>query len=357
MSLGPIMFDLEGPELTAEERALLAHPLVGGVILFSRNYRTPGQLSALVESIHKLREPRLLVAVDHEGGSVQRFRDAFTLLPAAMRLGEIHDRDIVRACALAEQCGWVMAVELRAYDVDFSFAPVLDLGKGPSRVIRSRAFHRDPTVVARLGKSFLRGAKKAGMASVGKHFPGHGAVEADSHVDVPIDTRTLETLFSRDLVPFDRMIRAGLPAVMPAHVIYPKVDEKPAGFSSVWLRSVLRGQLGFTGAIFSDDITMAGAAWAGDPIERAKSALAAGCDMVVVCNNRPGVVDILEGLGREGSDQYPDPVSALRLARLHGHGQCHWDDLLSWDSYQKASAAVLALESEPELHLHDDRPA
>lgn len=352
MSLGPIMFDLEGPELTAEERELLSHPLAGGIILFSRNYQTPEQLSALVTSIHKLTDPRLLVAVDHEGGSVQRFRDAFTTLPAAIRFGEIHDRDAIEACALAEQCGWVMAVELRAHDVDFSFAPVLDLGKGRSRVIGSRAFHRNPEVVARLGKSFLRGMKKAGMASVGKHFPGHGTVEADSHVDIPIDPRPLETIFLKDLVPFEQMIQAGLPAVMPAHVIYPEVDGKPAGFSSVWLQSVLRGQLGFQGAIFSDDISMAGATWGGDNIGRAGSALEAGCDMVLVCNNRRGVEDIMDGLG-----EYSNPVSAIRLARMHGHGQCHWDDLLSWDSYREAAATILALESEPELDLHDDGPA
>ncbi|VFN01218.1 MAG: beta-N-acetylhexosaminidase [Candidatus Kentron sp. G] len=351
MSLGPIMLDLEGPQLLPEERELLSHPLTGGVILFSRNYRTPEQLSALVADIHGVREPQLLVAVDHEGGSVQRFREGFTVLPAARRFGEIHGRDPDRARVLAEACGWLMAAELRAHDVDFSFAPVLDLGKGRSRVIGDRAFHRDPKTVARLAGAVARGMKRAGMASVGKHFPGHGTVEADSHVDIPIDPRTLETILSRDLIPFARMIRSGLPAMMPAHVIYPKVDERPAGFSPVWLRSILRGQLGFQGAIFSDDITMAGAAWAGDSIERARSALNAGCDMMLVCNNRQGVQEILAGLV-----EYHDPVSALRLARLHGRGRYHRAELSAWAEHRQAAALLCALESEPELDLHDDRP-
>nr|VFJ92514.1 MAG: beta-N-acetylhexosaminidase [Candidatus Kentron sp. LFY] len=352
MSLGPIMFDLQGPELLTEEKDLLCHPLASGVILFSRNYQTPDQLTNLVAEIHGLKEPRLLVAVDHEGGSVQRFRDSFTTLPAAARFGEIHDHDPITACNLAEQCGWLMAVELRVHDVDFSFAPVLDLGKGRSKVIGNRAFHRDPEIVAKLAKSFLRGARQAGMAAVGKHFPGHGTVEADSHVDVPIDERTLETIYLKDLVPFEQMIHAGLPAVMPAHVIYPKVDDKPAGFSSVWLRSVLRKQLGFEGAIFSDDITMAGAAKVGGSLHRARAALDAGCDMVLVCNDRQGVQDILDGLKK-----YHNPVSAIRLARMHGHGQYHWDDLLSWENYRQAASAISALEPEPELDLHDDGPA
>nr|VFJ65699.1 MAG: beta-N-acetylhexosaminidase [Candidatus Kentron sp. FW] len=352
MSLGPIMLDLQGPELLPEERDLLGHPLAGGVILFSRNYQTPGQLTRLVADIHQRKEPRLLVAVDHEGGSVQRFRDSFTTLPAAARFGETYDHDPIAACGLAEQCGWVMAVELRAHDVDFSFAPVLDLGKGPGRVIGNRAFHRDPEIIAKLAKSFQRGVRRAGMAAVGKHFPGHGTVEADSHVDVPMDGRTLETIYQKDLVPFERMIHAGLPAIMPAHVIYPQVDDKPAGFSSVWLRTILRNQLGFNGAIFSDDITMAGAAVMGTSTERAHAALEAGCDMVIVCNDRKGVQDILDGLGK-----HPDPVAATRLARMHGHGQCHWDDLLSWENYRQATASLCALEPEPELDLHDDGPA
>jgi len=349
MSLGPIMFDLQGPELLSEERDLLRHPATGGVILFSRNYETPDQLTNLVANIHECKEPRLLVAVDHEGGSVQRFRDSFTALPAAARFGETYDHDPIRACGLAEQCGWVMAVELRAHDVDFSFAPVLDLGKGRSKVIGNRAFHHDPEVIVKLAKSFLRGVRRAGMAAVGKHFPGHGTVEADSHTDVPIDNRTLESIYLKDLVPFEQMIHTGLPAVMPAHVIYPKVDDKPAGFSSVWLRSVLRGQLGFEGTIFSDDITMAGAAGAGGSIDRTRAALEAGCDMVLVCNDRKGVQNILNELG-----EYHDPVAATRLARMHGHGQCHWDDLLSWKNYRQATASVSALEPEPELDLHDD---
>ena len=346
------MLDLQGPVLLAEEKDLLRHPLAGGVILFSRNYQTPDQLTKLVTDIHEIKGPRLLVAVDHEGGSVQRFRDSFTILPAAARFGETYDHDPVKACALAEQCGWIMAVELRAHDVDFSFAPVLDLGKGTSKVIGSRAFHRDPEIVAKLAKSFQRGMRRAGMASVGKHFPGHGTVEADSHVEIPMDERTLETIYLKDLVPFEQMIHVGLSAIMPAHVIYSKVDDRPAGFSSVWLRSVLRGQLGFEGVIFSDDITMAGAAGQGGSLERAHAALEAGCDMVLVCNDRGGVEDILDGLG-----EYHNSVGAVRLARMHGHGQCHWDDLLSWENYRRATSSVAALEPEPELDLRDDGPA
>nr|VFK59267.1 MAG: beta-N-acetylhexosaminidase [Candidatus Kentron sp. TC] len=339
MLLGPIMFDLQGPELVAEEKDLLRHPAAGGVILFSRNYQAPDQLTNLIAAIRKLKKPRLLVAVDHEGGCVQRFRDSFTTLPAAARLGEIHDHDPIMARSLAEQCGWIMAVELRAHDVDFSFAPVLDLGKGRSKVIGSRAFHHDPNIVGKLAISFLRGARRGGMATVGKHFPGHGAVEADSHVDAPIDERTLESIYSKDLMPFRQMIQAGLPAVMPSHVTYPKVDNRPAGFSSVWLRSVLREQLGFEGAIFSDDITMAGAAGVGGAIDRAHAALEAGCDMVLVCNDRKNVQNILDGLGK-----HHDSVAASRLARMRGHGQCDWDNLFSSENYRQAASSVSALE-------------
>nr|VFK33238.1 MAG: beta-N-acetylhexosaminidase [Candidatus Kentron sp. MB]VFK76108.1 MAG: beta-N-acetylhexosaminidase [Candidatus Kentron sp. MB] len=352
MSLGPIMFDLQGPELLAEERDLLQHPLAGGIILFDRNYRTPEQLTRLVADIRACQESPLLVSVDHEGGNVQRFRDPFTNLPVAARFGEIHDRDPVMACGLAERYGWIMAVELRAHNVDFSFAPVLDLGKGQSKVIGRRAFHGDPEVVAKLAKSFLRGVRRAGMAAVGKHFPGHGTVEADSHVDTPVDERTLDNIWSEDLIPFRQIIHAGLPAIMPAHVIYPEIDDKPAGFSSVWLRSVLRERLGFQGAIFSDDITMAGANIASKASDRAQAALDAGCDMVLVCNDRQGVQDILNELGEH--HDVDQAGRATRLAQMHGHGQCHWDDLLSWENYRQAVSALSALEPD---RTHDRESA
>lgn len=314
MALGPVMLDLAGPALTPPEREQLGHPLVGGVILFSRNYKSPQQLERLVAEIHGLRHPPLLVAVDHEGGRVQRFREGFTRLPPARRLGELYDRHPKQALALSESCGYVMAAELRAVGVDFSFAPVLDLDRGLSQVIGDRAFHRDPEIVAKLARAYMRGMARAGMAAVGKHFPGHGGCAADSHTELPVDNRELADIQLEDLVPFERLIQAGLAAVMPAHVLYPRVDEVPAGFSRVWLQHILRVSLGFQGVIFSDDLSMAGAEVAGDIVARARAALSAGCDMVLVCNDAAAAARLLDGLG-----SYSDPVSMLRLVRLHGH--------------------------------------
>jgi beta-N-acetylhexosaminidase len=311
--LGPVMVDLAGTEPTAEELARLAHPLVGGVILFARNYASPAQLVSLTRRLHALREPRLLIGVDHEGGRVQRFREGFTLLPPMRRLGEIWDEHPQRARRLAHQVGYVAAAELRACGVDFSFAPVLDLDYGVSEVIGDRAFHREPQAVAELAHALMLGMKEAGMAAVGKHFPGHGHVVADSHVAVPVDERERFDLELADLIPFRRMIHFGLPAIMPAHVIYPRVDDRPAGFSPVWLKGILRGELGFDGAIFSDDLSMEGASVAGDVVDRARAALEAGCDMVLVCNDPDGAQKVLDRL-----QWTPPPVSLVRLARLHG---------------------------------------
>ncbi|MCW8927501.1 MAG: beta-N-acetylhexosaminidase, partial [Gammaproteobacteria bacterium] len=296
MSLGPVMVDLRGTVLEENEREILTHPLVGGIILFSRNYKDPQQLASLIADIHALRTPPLLVAVDHEGGRVQRFRQGFTRLPAARRFGEIHEHDSRRARQLAEQAGWVMASELRAVGVDFSFAPVLDLDYGISEVIGDRAFHRRPQVVAELASAMMLGMQRAGMAATGKHFPGHGAVEADSHEAIPVDRREVEAILHEDVVPYERMIANGMAAVMPAHVIYSEVDEQPAGFSSFWLREVLRKRLGFQGIIFSDDLNMEGASVAGDYVARARAALDAGCDMVLICNNPEAARSILDGL-------------------------------------------------------------
>ncbi len=224
MALGPVMLGVEGLELSAEERELLRHPQVGGVILFTRNYHSPAQVAALVAAIHALRQPRLLVAVDHEGGRVQRFREGFTRLPAVRRLGEIYDQERMRAKQLARVSGWLMAAELRAVGVDFSFAPVLDLDHGVSGVIGDRAFHHDPEAVADLAHAYMSGMQKAGMEAVGKHFPGHGGVAADSHHELPIDPRPYEALADADLLAFERMIHYGLAALMPAHVRYPAVD-------------------------------------------------------------------------------------------------------------------------------------
>ncbi|MFP5408580.1 MAG: beta-N-acetylhexosaminidase [Gammaproteobacteria bacterium] len=314
MMLGPLMLDVAGTELTDDDRRRLGHPLVGGVILFTSNYRDPAQLAALTAEIHALKSAPLLIGVDHEGGRVQRFREGFTRLPPMRAFGEIWNAHPQRARELAREAGYVLAGELRAHGVDFSFAPVLDLDYGASSVIGDRAFHADPHAVFQLGQALMLGMKDAGMAACGKHFPGHGFVKADSHVDIPVDERTLADMAIADLVPFRLMIEAGLAAVMPAHVIYPQIDAQPAGFSRVWLQKLLRQQLGFDGMIFSDDLCMEAAGVAGGIVERVTASLAAGCDMALICN-RPDLAD--EALARLEVD-WPAP-SRARLARMHGH--------------------------------------
>jgi beta-N-acetylhexosaminidase len=312
---GPVMLDVAGTELTADDRRRLAHPLVGGVILFARNYSSPGQLAELTREIHGVRQPPLLIAVDHEGGRVQRFREGFTVLPAMRELGAEWDNDAKRARQLAEAVGYVLAAELRTSGVDLSFTPVLDVDHGNSSVIGDRAFHSDPAAIGELALSLMRGLRKGGMSAVGKHFPGHGHVTADSHHEMPVDERSLEELKASDLKPFRRLIENGLGGIMPAHVVYPAVDELPAGFSAIWLKQILRRQLGFNGMIFSDDLSMEGASTAGGVVERAYAAMRAGCDMVLVCNNPQSADQLLENL------DYTMPATALaRLARVHGRG-------------------------------------
>lgn len=292
--LGPVMLDLAGGALSDEDRDILRHPAVGGVILFTRNYENPEQLSSLTRAIAKLRRPGLLIAVDHEGGRVQRFREGFSPIPPMRTLGELWDRDPAGARAEASRLGRLIASELGDGGVDFSFTPVLDLDYGRSAVIGDRALHRQPAVVAALASALIAGLRSGGMAAVGKHFPGHGFVAADSHLALPVDDRGFEAIEAEDLVPFAALAAAGIEGFMPAHVVYARCDAQPAGYSRFWLQEVLRGRLGFRGLIFSDDLGMIGAHGAGDIVERGKLALAAGCDMVLVCNDRPGAVDLLE---------------------------------------------------------------
>jgi beta-N-acetylhexosaminidase len=306
MSYGPLMIDVAGTVMTAAERARLRHPLVGGVILFARNYADRAQLAALCADIHAARTPRLLIAIDHEGGRVQRCRAGFTRVPAMRRLGEWWDRAPAAATAAARAIGFTLAAELRACGVDLSFTPVLDLDYGVSSVIGDRAFHRDPQAVVQLAGALIDGLHAAGMACCGKHFPGHGHVAADSHLAIPVDERSLDEL-ADDLLPYRQL---KLDAVMPAHVIFPQVDSRPAGFSPVWIDR-LRREFGHAGVIFSDDLSMEGASVAGDIVGRAQAAWDAGCDMLPVCNKPETVVELLENWKPEQLPERSDRVAAL----------------------------------------------
>jgi beta-N-acetylhexosaminidase len=342
----PVVLDIAGTELTAADRRRLRHPLVGGLILFARNWHDRAQLTRLTADCKALR-PDLLVCVDHEGGRVQRFRtDGFTHLPPMRALGDLWMTDAMAATDAATACGYVLGSELRACGVDLSFTPVLDLDHGPSAVIGDRAFHRDPRVVALLAKSLMHGLLRAGMANCGKHFPGHGHVAADSHVDVPVDRRALRTLLADDARPYE-WLSTSLASVMPAHVVYPKVDSHPAGFSERWLREILRGRLGFDGAIFSDDLSMAGARRLhGRELtyaEAAAIALGAGCDLVLLCNQSvdggAAVDELLDGLddARERGLWQPDPDSEQRrLDLLPQSAPLPWDELMHQRAYQHA---------------------
>jgi beta-N-acetylhexosaminidase len=293
---GPAVIDVVGKGLTDEDRARLCHPAAGALILFSRNYENPDQLALLIEEVQRLREPELVVCVDHEGGRVQRFREGFTAIPAMRELGKLWDRDREAAKRAARAAAYVSAAELGAMGIDFSFAPVLDLDYGTSSVIGDRALHFDPGAVGMLAAHLVLGFSDAGMAAVGKHFPGHGFAEADSHVAAPVDPRPLADIMKKDVAPYRAAIDAGLAAVMPAHVVYPQVDREPAGYSRVWLQDILRAKLGFRGLVFSDDLSMEGASAVGGPPERARAALGAGCDMVLLCNDPAGQDRLLESL-------------------------------------------------------------
>lgn len=310
------MVDVEGTTLTDVEIARLQHPLVGGMILFARNYTSPDQLKALNAAIHGLRSPALVIAVDHEGGRVQRFREGFTRIPPMRAVGEAWNKSEAEGRAIARQVGFVLAAELVAHGIDFSFAPVLDLDWGESGVIGARAFHRDGATVAVLAAEVMHGMAQAGMASVGKHFPGHGFTKADSHTEIPVDERSFAEIEAADLIPFAKTatLKDGkLCAVMPAHVIYPQVDSHPAGFSSKWLKQILRDQLGFDGAVFSDDLGMEAASVAGTTTQGAQAALNAGCDMVLVCND-PEKADVVLAELTAANTQ----IAATLAARLDG---------------------------------------
>jgi beta-N-acetylhexosaminidase len=338
---GPVVIDVGGVALTDLERRRLAHPRAGMVILFARNYACAAQLIALTTEIRALRSPPLLIAVDHEGGRVQRFREPpFTRIPAMARLGTLWDEDVLRACRLALSVGYVMAAELRAHGIDLTFAPVLDLEWGRSSVIGDRALHGDPRVVALLAAQLTHGMALAGMANCGKHFPGHGWAAADSHVAVPVDDRWRARILAADAAPY-RWLGIALAGVMPAHVIYPRVDEQPAGFSSRWIKGVLRRQFGFDGAVFSDDLSMEGARVAGGIVVRGQAALDAGCDFILACNDAAGADELLAAIRWRRTAAF-----AQRLARVTPRGAARSMDELQGDpAYLAARDEVVAFGS------------
>jgi len=314
--LGPLMVDVAGLELAAEDREILQHPLVGGIILFTRNYHNNEQLCALTASLQAARTgrlPRLLVAVDHEGGRVQRFRDGFTRIPAMGWIGQLYREDKAKGLQWAQAQAQILGNELAAHGIDLCFAPVLDLDHGVSAVIGDRAFAADPADVVALAKSFCKGLASAGMAATGKHFPGHGAVAADSHLELPVDTRPLREIERTDLKPFVALCKAGIPSLMMAHVRYTAVDETPASLSKRWIHGTLRRKLGYRGAVFCDDLSMGGAAVIGSFADRARLALAAGCDMLPVCNNRPELEALLGAMRKVKAVA----ASSRRLERLY----------------------------------------
>ncbi len=345
MTLGPLMIDLEGTVLQPEEREMLAHPSVGSVILFARNYAEPEQLTRLVADIHAVRSPALIVGVDHEGGRVQRFRAGFSKLPPLRRIGHEHDADPQAGAAMARELGWLMAAELRAHGVDLSFAPCVDLDYGVSEVIGDRALHADPAVVGALAVAYQAGMRSAGMSATAKHFPGHGAVVADSHHALPVDRRRLVDL-DADIAPYRLLIANGLAGVMVAHVLYPEVDSVPASASARWIRGILREELRFQGVVFADDLSMVGAAAVGGIVERAERALDAGCDVLPVCNHRPSAIAVIEGLKAA-----PDPVAALRRVRLRGRPQQDIEALRASDRWRMAQQALERCTAPPDLRL------
>lgn len=349
LPLGSLVVDVAEKELGPEDQEVLAHPLVGGLILFTRNYESPEQLKELIRQVHQIRTPSLAVCVDQEGGTVQRFRKGFTRLPAAQALGKLYRRDrehAYRACTLM---GWLMAAELRAVGVDISFAPVVDLNWGTSEVIGGRAFHRNPYTVSELASRYIAGMHQAGMKSVIKHFPGHGHVHEDSHKDMPVDKRGFQEIQGEDLVPFEHLGSAYGEGVMTAHIIFPEVDEVPVTFSRKWLQRILRDQMNFSGVVFSDDLNMHAAHLHEDIESRVRAAFQAGCDVALLCNNRPAVNEVLDHL-----EEHHNPVSSLRLFRMRGAPEAEpLEGLHQLPMWKEAVelAARYAEEDELELNL------
>jgi beta-N-acetylhexosaminidase len=327
LPIGPIMLDVAGLNLAPDEKEKINHPNTGAVILFSRNYQDPAQVTELIKQIRAARDGDILVAVDQEGGRVQRFQHGFIRLPPAASYAQSPE--------LAESAGWLMAAELLAVGIDFSFAPVLDIDCGVSEIIGNRSFSTDPALATRLSSSFRKGMNEAGMAATGKHFPGHGAVALDSHLTLPVDERDLDSIRAKDLAPFKQLIEEGLEGIMPAHVVYPKVDPNPAGFSPFWIQQILRKELNFNGTVFSDDLSMEGAASVGDFPERARLAQAAGCDMILVCNNPAAAEQVLESLPIT-----QDPVREQRLNRMQGKPQMNREQLMHTEKWQQLSTLI-----------------
>ena len=347
MALGPVMLDIEGLAVSPADHSLLREPAVGGIILFSRNYQSLSQLNDLISEIRAIRSPPLLIAVDHEGGRVQRFREDFTAIPPMRRIGHEYDSDLGEALLLAKTAGWLSASELRAMGIDLSFAPCADLDWGVSEVIGDRAFHKDPEAVGDLASAYSRGLRSAGMAAIAKHFPGHGAVVADSHETLPHDRREYGDVLD-DMQPYDKLIGNGVIAgVMMSHVVYSEIDPEPAGFSKYWIQTELRSRLGFDGAVFCDDLSMKATESYGSMPKRAKLALEVGCDMVLICNDRPAAQAAVASL-----KDYSSPLSLVRLARLHGTGQVLRESLLASDEWHAANKRFNDWQDRPPLELN-----
>jgi len=346
MSLGPVMLDIEGQSLSPADRDLLREPAVGGVILFTRNFESADRITDLVADIRALRSPPLLIAVDHEGGRVQRFRDGFTRIPPMRRIGREYDRDSASGLVAAREAGWLIASELRAVGIDLCFAPCVDLDWGVSDIIGDRSFHRKPGIVADLANEFARGLRSAGMAAVAKHFPGHGAVLADSHLKLPVDRRDYGLILD-DMRPYERLIgNSAIAGVMLAHIVYEQIEAQPAGFSELWIQRELRSRLGFGGAVFCDDLSMKATRGYGSMAERGRLALDAGCDMILVCNDRDAAHEAVDSL-----NAYSNPLSLVRLARLHGTGSLLREELLASEQWQTVNERFAHWSDRPEFHL------